>query len=134
LWWKQTVQREREREATSIGPDVIIIHQKHRTCKMINLAISTNRNFEQKEVENKEKYESLRIEMKQTWNMKCSSIPVHYRTTRRVMNVIKQNVEATAREHSVDVMKQTAVLRIYNIMWKILQYENGTVRWGSAGF
>jgi hypothetical protein len=57
-------------------PDIIIKNKKEKTCTLIDVAIPTDRNMVQKEVEKKLKYKSLCIEIQRMWNLKCIIIPV----------------------------------------------------------
>jgi hypothetical protein len=43
---------------------------------LIDVAIPSDKNIIQKEVENKLKYKNLSIEIQRMWNMKCFVIPV----------------------------------------------------------
>jgi hypothetical protein len=66
--WNQAVHTDRQ--ATANRPDIIIKNQKHNIWKLINIAISADRNVVKKAAEKKDKYKSLWIEIKQTWNLK----------------------------------------------------------------
>jgi hypothetical protein len=49
VWWNQTVHTDRE--VTANRPDIIIKNKKQKTCKLINVEISAERNIVQKEAE-----------------------------------------------------------------------------------
>ena len=53
--WNQAVHTDRE--VTSNRPDIIIKNQKEKTCTLIDVAITADRNVVQKEAEKKLKYE-----------------------------------------------------------------------------
>jgi len=71
--WNQAVHTERE--VTANRPDIIIKNKKEKTCTLKDVAIPTDRNVVQKEVEKKLKYKSLCIEIQRMWNLKCTIIP-----------------------------------------------------------
>ena len=74
MLWNQAVHTDRE--VTANRPDIIIKNKKEKTCTLIDVAIPTDRNVVQKEVEKKLKYKSLCIEIQRMWNLKCMIIPV----------------------------------------------------------
>jgi len=72
--WNQTVHTDRE--VTANRPDIIIKNKKEKTCTLLDVAIPAGRNVVQKDAEKKLKYKGLCIEVKRTWNLKCTVIPV----------------------------------------------------------
>jgi hypothetical protein len=60
--WNQAVHTDRE--VTANRPDTTIKNQKEKTCKLIDVAISADRNIFQKEAEKKLKCKSLGIDTK----------------------------------------------------------------------
>jgi hypothetical protein len=69
------------------------------------------------------KCNSLSIEIKRTWNMRCVIIPVVIGATGVVTKGVKNNVEAIPGKHSVDPIKKTSVLVTSHIIRKVLQSE-----------
>jgi hypothetical protein len=74
------------------------------------VAIPVDRNVMQKEAEKKLKYESLGVEIQQTWNLKCMIIPVITGATGIVMRRLMKNLEAIPRIHSIDSLQKTVIL------------------------
>jgi hypothetical protein len=72
--WNQGIQTDREVLANI--PDIIIKNKKDKTCLLIDVAISSDKNVIQKEPEKKLKYKNLSIEIQRMWNMKCFVILV----------------------------------------------------------
>ena len=66
------------------------------------MAIPANRNVVQNEAEKKLKYKSLCVEIKRTWNVKCTIIPVIIGATGIVMRSLRKNLEAVPGKHSID--------------------------------
>jgi hypothetical protein len=54
----------------------MIKNKKEKTCILIDVAITADRNVVQKPAEKKLKYKSLGTDMKRVWNLKCTIIPV----------------------------------------------------------
>jgi len=69
------------------------------------------------------KYKSLCTEIQQMCYMKCNIIPVTTGANKIVTEVLKKNLEALLRKHSIDSLQKTAVLGTAHIIWKALQCE-----------
>ena len=61
---------------TNNKPSIIIRDNEKRTCMLINVAISGDRNVIKKEAEKILKYKDLTVEMQRMWNVKTKVIPV----------------------------------------------------------
>ena len=44
-------------------------------------------------------------------------------TTIRTTRSLRKNLEAVPEKHSIDSLKETAILGTSHIIWKVLQYE-----------
>jgi hypothetical protein len=111
------------RKVTANRPDIIIKNTKEKTCTLIDVAIPADRNVVQKEAENKLKYNSLYIEIRRMWNLKCTIIPVIIGATGIVTRSLRKNLEAVPGKHSIDSLQKTAILGTSHIIRKVLQYE-----------
>jgi hypothetical protein len=69
------------------------------------------------------KYKSLGIEIQQTWNMKCTIIPLIIVVAGIVTRSVRNYLEAIPRKHLIDSLQKTAILRTSHIIWKVLQCE-----------
>jgi len=65
-----------DRTITNNKPDIIIRDNEKRTCMLIDIAISGDRNVIKKEAEKILKYKDLTIEIQCMWNVKIKVIPV----------------------------------------------------------
>ena len=68
ILWNQQVQTDRT--IPNNKPDIIIRDNEKRTCMLIDVAISEDRNVIKKEAENILKYKDLTIETQRMWNVK----------------------------------------------------------------
>jgi hypothetical protein len=59
-----------DRTLPSNNPDIIIRDNGKRTCMLIDVAFSGDRNVIKKKAEKTLKYKSLLIEIQRTWNKK----------------------------------------------------------------
>jgi hypothetical protein len=82
-------------------PDKIIENKKEKTSTLIDVAIPTDRNVVQKEVEEKLKYKSLCIEIQRMWNLKCTIIPVII----GVSGSLRKNLKNVPGKHSIDSLQ-----------------------------
>ena len=57
-------------------PDIIIKEKVNSTCKLIDMSIPCDKNVSTKEMEKKNKYKDLEIEIQRMWKMKTVVIPV----------------------------------------------------------
>ena len=71
--WNQQVQTDRT--IPNNKPDIFRDNEK-RTCMLIDVAISGDRNVIKKEAEKILKYKDLTIEIQRMWNIKTKVIPV----------------------------------------------------------
>jgi hypothetical protein len=121
LLWNQAVYRDRE--VTANRPDIIIKNKKEKTCTLIDVAIPTDRNVVQLEVEKKLKYKSLCTEIQRMWNLKCTIVPVTNGATGIVTTSLRKNLETIPGKHSIDSLKTTAIHGTSHIIRKVLQRE-----------
>ena len=56
-------------------PDLIIINNKKRICKIVDFAVPADYRINLKECEKKDKYLDLARELKKLWNMKVTIVP-----------------------------------------------------------
>jgi polysaccharide pyruvyl transferase WcaK-like protein len=73
ILWNQQVQTDRT--IPNNKPDIIRDNEK-RTCMLIDVTISGDRNVIKKEAEKILKYKELTIEIQHMWNVKTKVIPV----------------------------------------------------------
>jgi hypothetical protein len=74
ILWNQQVQTDRT--IPNNKPDIIIRDNEKRTCILIDVTISGNRNVFKKEALKILKYKDLTIEIQRMWNVKTKVIPV----------------------------------------------------------
>jgi hypothetical protein len=119
-----------DREVTANRPGIIIKNIKEKTCTLIDVAITTDRNVMQKEAENKLKYKSLCVEIQRVWNLKCMITPVITGATGIVTRSLRKHLGHISRKHLIDSLQKTAVLGTSHIIRKVLQCEAGSVSCG----
>jgi hypothetical protein len=83
---------------------------------IIDVAIPTDRNVVQKEVEKKLKCRSLCIEIQRMWNLKSTIIPVINGATGTVTRSLRKNLEVVPGKHLIDSLQKTAILETSHIL------------------
>jgi hypothetical protein len=119
--WNQAVHTDRE--VTTNRPGMIIKNKKEKICTLIDVAIPADRNFMQKEAEKKLKYKSLGIEIQQTWNLKCTFIPLIIGSTGIVTRSLRKNLGDIPGKHLIDSLQKMAILGTSHIIRGVLQCE-----------
>ena len=106
MLWKQAVHTDRE--VTANRPDIIIKNTKEKICKLIDVAISADRNVVQKEAEKKLKYKSFCIEIQRMWNPKRTIISVLIGAT-AIVTSLRKKLDIVGRKHSINSLQKTAI-------------------------
>ena len=73
LW---SFERQKNHLISARQPDLVITCKKKRSCRVVNLAVTTNSRMKLKEREKKDKYCDFAREMKRLWNVKVTVIPI----------------------------------------------------------
>ena len=73
ILWDFSIQTDHVIEARR--PDLVVVDQKERSCKIIDFAIPGDSRIEEKEKDKIEKYQDLEKELQKIWNVKVKIIP-----------------------------------------------------------
>jgi hypothetical protein len=91
-------------------PDIIILDNEKRTCMLIDVAISGDRNVIKKEAKKILKYKDLTIEIQRMWNVKTTVIPVIIGATGTIPKFFRKYVSNIPGYHEVKELQKTAIL------------------------
>ena len=72
--WDFSIQTNHVIEARR--PDLVVVHRKERSCKIIDFAIPGDSTTEEKKNDKIEKYQDFRRELQKIWNVKVKIIPL----------------------------------------------------------
>jgi len=100
-------------------PDIIIRDNEKRTCMLIDVAISGDRNVIKKEAKIL-KYKDLTIEIQRMWNVKTKVIPVKIGATGTISKSFRKYASNIPGKHEVKDLQKTAILGTAHILWKVL--------------
>ena len=118
MLWNQQVQTDRT--IPSNKPDIIIRDNEKRTCMLIDVAISGDRNVIKKEAEKSLKYKDLTIEIQRMWNVKTKVILVIIGATGTISNSFRKYVSNVLENHEVKELQKTAILGTVHVLGKVL--------------
>jgi len=102
-------------------PDIIIRDSEKRTCMLIDVAISGDRNVIKKEAEKSLKYKDLTIEIQRMWNVKTKVILVIIGATGTISKPFRKYVNNIPGNHEVKEIQKTAILGTAHILRKVLK-------------
>jgi len=118
ILWNQQVQTDRT--IPNNKPNIIIRDNEKRTCMLIDVAISGDRNVIKKETEKVLKYTDLTTEIQRMWNVKTSMIPVIIGATGTISKSFRKYVSDIPGHHDVKELQTTATLGTAHILRKVL--------------
>jgi hypothetical protein len=118
ILWNQQVQTDRT--IPNNKPDIVIRDNEKRTCMLIDVAISGDRNVIKKEAEKILKYKDLTIEVQSMWNVKPKVIPVIIGVTGTISKSFRKYVSNIPGNHEVKELQKTAILGTAHTLRKVL--------------
>jgi hypothetical protein len=118
ILWNQQVQTDKT--IPNNKPDIKIGDNEKRTCMLIDVAISVDRNVIKKEAEKILKYKDLTIEIQRVWNVKTKVIPVIIGATGTISKSFRKYVSNIAGNHEVKELQKTAILGTAHVIRKVL--------------
>jgi hypothetical protein len=117
ILWNQQVQTDRS--IPNNKPDIIRDNEK-RTCMLIDVAISGDRNVIKNKAEKILKYKDLTTEIQRMWNVKTKVIPIIIGATVTISNSFRKYVSNIPGNHEVKELLKTAILGTAHILRKVL--------------
>ena len=102
-------------------PDLIIINQKKRICKIVDFAVPVDHRIKLKEYEKKDKYLDLARELKKLWNMQMKIISVVIGAFGTVTKGLLKGLEDLEVGGRVEPIQTTALLRMVRILRRVLE-------------
>jgi len=118
LLWNQHVQTDRT--FPNNKSDIIIRDNEDRTCMLIDVAISGDRNVIKKEAEKIIKYKDLTIEIQRMWNIKTKVISVIIGATGTISKSFRKYVSNIPGNQELKEQQKTAILGTAHIIRKVL--------------
>jgi len=101
-------------------PNIIIRDNEKRTCMLIDVAISGDRNVSKKEAEKILKYKHHIIEIQRIWNVKTKVIPVIIGATGTISKSFRKYMSNIPGNYKVKELQKTSILGTAHILRKVL--------------
>jgi hypothetical protein len=114
ILWNQQVQTYRT--IPNNKPDIIIRDNEKRTCMLIEVAISGDKNMIKKEAEKILKYKDFTREIQPMWNVKPKVISVITGATGTISKSFRKYVSNIPGHHEVKELQKTAILGTAHIL------------------
>jgi hypothetical protein len=124
-------QVQTDRTIPNNKPDIIIRDNEKRTCMLIDVAISEERNVIKKTVKIL-KYKDFTIEVQRMWNVKTKAIPVIIGATGTISKTFRKYVNNIPENQEVKELQKTAILGTAHILRKVLTYRYNGVNAGTS--
>ena len=102
-------------------PNLIIINQKNRTCKIVDFAVPADHRIKLKECEKRDKYFDLARELKKLWNVQVTIIPLVIGAFGTVTKGLLKGLEDLEVGGRVETIQKTALLRTARILRRVLE-------------
>ena len=118
ILWNQQVQTDRT--IRNNKPDIIIRDNEKRTCILIDVTISGDRNMIKKEAKKILKNKDLTIEIQCMWNVKTRVIPVIIGATGTISKSFRKYMSDIPGNHDVKELQKRAILGTAHIHRKVL--------------
>jgi hypothetical protein len=114
ILWNQQVQTDRNIPKNK--PDIIIRDNGKRTCILIDVAITGDRNLIKKEAEKILKCKDLIIEIQRMWNVKTKVTPVIIGATGTISKSFRKYLSNIPGKHDIKELQKTAILGTAHIL------------------
>ena len=102
-------------------PNLIIINEKKRICKIVDFAVPADHRINLKESEKKDKYLDLARELKKLWNMKVMIVPIVIVALGTIIKGLIKGLEDLEVGGQVETIQTTALLRTVKILRRVLE-------------
>ena len=102
-------------------PDLIIINNKKKICKIVDFAVPADPRIKLKECKKRDKYLDLARELKKLWNMKVTIIPIVIGAFGTVTKGLLKSLEDLEVGSRVGIIQTTALLKTARILRRVLE-------------
>ena len=102
-------------------PDLIIINNKKKICKIVDFAVPADHRISLKESEKKDKYLDLARELKKLWNMKVTIVPIVIGALGTITKALLKGPEDLEIGRQVETIQTTALLRMARILRQVME-------------
>ena len=101
-------------------PDIVVVDKVKREATIIDVAVPSDRNIQDKETEKITKYQDLKLEIQKLWNVKAKVVPVVIGALGSTTAHLEQHLENIPGTHNVGSLLKSALLGSAHILRKVL--------------
>ena len=102
-------------------PDLVVVDNKERSCKIIDSAVSGDNRIEEKEKDKIEKYQDLGRELQKIWNVKVKIIPLVVGSLGAVPKQFGNRLKQMGITVGTAQVQKTVLLGTARILRKVLE-------------
>ena len=109
-----------DRKITANRPDIVIKDHKTKTCKLIDMAVPSDRNASVKVTEKLSKYKDLEIETSRMWGMRTETIPVIIGALGAIKKGLETYLGRIPGQISISELQKITLLGTAHILRRVL--------------
>ena len=113
-----------DRKITANRPDIVIKDHKTKTCKLIDMAVPSDRNTSVKVTEKLSKYKDLEIETSRMWGMRTETIPVIIGALGAIKKGLETYLGRIPGQISISELQKITLLGTAHILRRVSQAKN----------
>ena len=102
-------------------PDLIIVNEKKRICKIVDFAVLADHRINRKECEKKDMYLDLARELKKLQNMKVTIEPIVIGASSTITKGLLKGLEDFGVGGRVETIQMTSLLKTARILTRVLE-------------
>ena len=118
ILWDMQIHTDREIAANK--PNIVIKDHKNKTCKLIDMAVPSDRNTLLKTTAKLSKYKDLEIETTRVWGMKTEKVPVVKGVLRLIKKGLQKHTEKIPGAININELRKITLLGTAHILRKVL--------------
>ena len=118
ILWDFAIQTDKEIEHKS--PDLVVIDKKKRKCKIIDIAVPGDQNIKVKELEIITKYQDLRLQLQELWDVKATVIPIVVGALGIVSEELENHLKKFYRPIVISCLQKAALLGTTFILTRVI--------------
>ena len=101
-------------------PDLTLVNKTSNKVSLIDVAVPWDSRAEQKEQENRDKYQDLRIELRRLWDKSIEIVPIIIGALGTIPRILKKNLEELGADIAPGLLQKSVVLETAHIIRRVM--------------
>ena len=101
-------------------PDIVVLDKKTKMAHIIDVAVPTDSNIKEKELEKIQKYQDLKLEVQKMWKVQAPIVPVEIGALGATLAELEKHLDNIPGEHKIGSLLKPALLGSAHILRKVL--------------